>query len=130
MKIEHVALYCRDLEKTREFFQEFFGAKAGALYRNSKGFSSYFLTFDDGARLEIMNFPDLAPDTGNGRRCGFIHLALLLSVLYQFLHLFIGNEVALYSRRFGASNRREQHVAVSYELLGSYSVEYCSGVNL
>ena len=76
MKIEHVALYCRDLEKTREFFQEFFGAKAGALYRNSKGFSSYFLTFDDGARLEIMNFPDLAPDTGNGRRCGFIHLAL------------------------------------------------------
>ena len=42
----------------------------------------------------------------------------------------IGNEVALYSRRFGASNRREQHVAVSYELLGSYSVEYCSGVNL
>ena len=23
-----------------------------------------------------MNFPDLAPDTGNGRRCGFIHLAL------------------------------------------------------
>ena len=31
MKIEHVALYCRDLEKTREFFQEFFGAKAGAL---------------------------------------------------------------------------------------------------
>lgn len=57
MKIEHVALYCRDLEKTREFFQEFFGAKAGALYRNSKGFSSYFLTFDDGARLEIMNFP-------------------------------------------------------------------------
>ena len=76
MKIEHVALYCRDLEKTREFFQEFFGAKAGALYRNSQGFSPYFLTFDDGARLEIMNFPDLAPDTGNGRRCGFIHLAL------------------------------------------------------
>ena len=76
MKIEHAALYCRDREKTREFFTEFFGAKAGALYRNSRGFSSYFLSFDDGARLEIMNFPDLAPDTGNGRRCGFIHLAL------------------------------------------------------
>ena len=76
MKIEHVALYCRDLEKTREFFQEFFGAKARALYRNKIGFSSYFLTFDDGARLEIMHFDDLAPDTGSGRRCGFIHLAL------------------------------------------------------
>ena len=76
MKIEHAALYCRDLEKTREFFTESFGAQARALYRNSRVFSSYFLSFDDRARLEIMNFPDLAPDTGNGRRCGFIHLAL------------------------------------------------------
>lgn len=60
MKIEHIAIYYNDLEKAKDFFSEYFGATAGQLYRNAKtGFSSYFLTFEDGARLEIMNRPDV-----------------------------------------------------------------------
>lgn len=60
MKIEHIAIYYRDLEKAKDFFGKYFGAAAGKLYRNEKtGFSSYFLTFEDGSRLEIMNRPDV-----------------------------------------------------------------------
>lgn len=60
MKIEHIAIYYKDLEKAKNFFSEYFGASAGQLYRNEKtGFSSYFLTFEDGSRLEIMNRPDV-----------------------------------------------------------------------
>ena len=40
------------------FFETYFGAKSNAGYHNGiTDFRSYFLTFDDGARLEIMNKP-------------------------------------------------------------------------
>lgn len=61
MKIEHAALYVKNLNGARDFFVKYFGAVSGEIYRNSAtGFSSYFLTFDEGARLEIMNRPDLS----------------------------------------------------------------------
>lgn len=59
MKIEHAAILYQDLEKAKSFFEDYFGASAGKLYQNEKtGFSSYFLTFEDGCRLEIMNRPN------------------------------------------------------------------------
>ena len=55
MKIEHLALYVRDLEGAKAFFETYFEARSNSLYHNPKtGFSSYFLSFADGARLEIM----------------------------------------------------------------------------
>ena len=55
MNIEHIALYVRDLEGARAFFETYFEAQSNSLYHNPKtGFSSYFLSFADGARLEIM----------------------------------------------------------------------------
>lgn len=55
MKIEHIAIWTEDLERSREFYSVFFGAKSGEKYINSaKGFSSYFLSFKSGCRLEIM----------------------------------------------------------------------------
>ena len=55
MKIEHAALYVRDLEGAKCFFETYFEAKSNQLYYNQKtGFQSYFLSFDEGARLEIM----------------------------------------------------------------------------
>lgn len=60
MKIEHIALYVNDLEKTRSFFMKYLGAKSNEGYHNLKtNFRSYFLSFDDGARLEIMNKPEI-----------------------------------------------------------------------
>ena len=56
MRIEHVAMYVNDLEGAKSFFERYLGAAANDGYHNVKtDFRSYFLTFDDGARLEIMN---------------------------------------------------------------------------
>ena len=58
MRIEHVAAYVCDLYGARDFFETYLGASAGDEYHNSKtGFRSFFLTFEDGARLEIMTKP-------------------------------------------------------------------------
>lgn len=76
MKIDHAAAYFNDLDGAKNFFVTYFNATASALYHNPRtGFKSYFLSFDDGARLEIMTKPALddAPKTLN--RTGFIHVA-------------------------------------------------------
>lgn len=76
MKIEHVAMYVNDLENTRQFFEQYMGAVSNDMYHNKKtNFRSYFLTFDDGARLEIMNKPDMNDAPKSLQRTGFIHLA-------------------------------------------------------
>ena len=50
MKIEHIAMYVKDLEKTKTFFEIYLNARANAGYYNPKtDFRSYFLSFDDGA---------------------------------------------------------------------------------
>ena len=76
MRIDHIALYVSDLEKTREFFIKYFGAVPNEGYHNkTTDFRSYFLTFDDSSRLEIMTRPDLS-DSGNFlNRFGYAHLA-------------------------------------------------------
>lgn len=76
MKIEHVAAYFSDLEGARNFFVRYFGAKSNEMYHNPRtNFKSYFLSFDDGARLEIMNKPELDDAAKTLNRTGFIHLA-------------------------------------------------------
>lgn len=76
MKIEHVALYINDLEKARDFFIKYFGGKSNDGYHNKiTDFRSYFISFDDGSRLEIMTKPNLADTAKEVNRTGFIHLA-------------------------------------------------------
>lgn len=76
MKIEHVAMYVNDLAGAKAFFEKYFGAKANDGYHNpKKNFRSYFLTFDDGARLELMNKPDMEDPEKTRNRTGFIHLS-------------------------------------------------------
>ena len=60
--IEHLAIWTADLERLRAFYERHFGARAGARYSNpAKQVESYFLSFDSGARLELMSRPSLAP---------------------------------------------------------------------
>jgi len=48
MKIEHVALWVKNLEISKNFYEKYFQAKAGEKYTNSKtGFESYFLYFSE-----------------------------------------------------------------------------------
>lgn len=75
MKIEHFALYVSDLEKMKAFYVKYFQAKAGALYHNKNtGLKTYFLYFEEGARLEIMYKPSLKPNNLN-EGLGYTHLA-------------------------------------------------------
>ena len=73
--IEHVALWVNDLERSRTFFQKYFGATSNDIYINAAGFHSYFLTFDDGARLEIMHDGTQTPNTEDRVRDGYGHVA-------------------------------------------------------
>ena len=76
MKIEHVAMYVNDLHKAKAFFEKYFGAVSNDGYHNEKtGFRSFFLTFGDGARLEIMHRPGMTDDAKGLARTGFIHIA-------------------------------------------------------
>ena len=76
MRIEHAALYVRNLERARVFFETWFQAKAGERYHNQKtGFQSYFLSFTDGARLEIMTRPDMENRKKPTARTGYAHIA-------------------------------------------------------
>ena len=76
MKIEHIAMYVTDLEKAKDFFVEYFGGHANAGYHNkTTDFRSYFITFDEGARLEIMKKPGVADYEKLQARTGYIHIA-------------------------------------------------------
>ncbi len=79
MKIEHLAIYVNDLEGAKEFFQSYFQASVNQLYHNQKtGFKSYFLSFEDGARLEIMTKPDTVDLEKETNRTGLAHFAMSL----------------------------------------------------
>ncbi len=76
MRIEHTAIYVNDIEAEKKFFTRYFGASAGEMYHNKNtGFSSYFLSFDGGARLELMTAPRLQDMDKLPLRTGFAHLA-------------------------------------------------------
>lgn len=79
MHIEHIAMYVNELEKARDFFIKYFGAKSNDGYENKKThFRSYFLTFDSGARLEIMNKSGMSDNEKALARTGYIHIAFSL----------------------------------------------------
>ena len=78
MKIEHIALWVKDLERMKNFYKEYFNMNCGEKYENtSKEFSSYFLSFGSGARIEIMHRPDIIEQVGGkGVTNGLTHLAI------------------------------------------------------
>ena len=79
MKIEHIAMYVNELEKARDFFVKYLGGKANGGYHNeTTGFRSFFISFDEGARIELMNKPGVADPEKAGERTGYIHIAFSL----------------------------------------------------
>ncbi len=77
MKIEHIALYCRDLEGMKGFFEKYFQGVSNKMYHNPRThLRTYILTFPDGpARLEIMTRPEVEGDNESQFHAGFIHLS-------------------------------------------------------
>ncbi|MBM7178687.1 VOC family protein [Streptococcus suis] len=79
MRIEHIAIFTQDLEGMRNFFETYFHAQSNQLYHNQKtSFKSYFLAFEDGARLEIMTRDDVVDKPSQLNHLGLIHLAFSL----------------------------------------------------
>jgi len=80
MTIEHVAIWVKDLEVMRNFYVKYFDMASNEKYINQKkGFSSYFLAFKDGARLELMYRKDiLENDLSPSTTFGFTHIAISL----------------------------------------------------
>ena len=76
MMIEHVALFVNDLEKARDFFVRFLDGSSNEGYHNkTTDFRSYFISFDGGARLELMNKPGVLDESKEQERTGYSHIA-------------------------------------------------------
>ena len=75
ISIAHIAVYANDLEKTKDYYVKYFHGTCNEKYQNAKGFSSYFITFDGGARLEVMGHTDLTVCTPEDMRTGYSHIA-------------------------------------------------------
>ena len=76
MRIEHIAMFVKDLEAARDFFVEYLGGHSNDGYHNrTSDFRSYFITFDDGARLELMNKPQVADADVSAEHMGYTHIA-------------------------------------------------------
>lgn len=79
LHLEHLAVYVRDLERRRLWYQQWFGAHASTRYdsRNQPGLSTVFLTFPGGgARIELMTHPALTGRADAPRVAGYSHLAM------------------------------------------------------
>jgi lactoylglutathione lyase len=87
MTLEHVAIWTRQLETLKDFYIRYFGATSNEKYTNvQKQFQSYFLSFESGARLEIMTRPDIpenANDTVMAQYLGIIHLAFEVKTMAE-----------------------------------------------
>ncbi len=116
ISIAHAALWVKDLEAMKAFYETHFGAKSGPRYENpAKGFSSYFLSFGAGARLELMNRIDMPYPSPTGfdpsglvipEHAGFAHLAFSVgseAAVDEMTERLSGLEIAVVSgpRRTG-----------------------------
>lgn len=78
MRIEHIAIWTRDLEGMRNFYTHYFDAISGSGYYNhSKEFRSYFLTFGGDCRIELMEMPTVSGNKNDYRKhyTGIAHFA-------------------------------------------------------
>ncbi|UCD68785.1 MAG: VOC family protein [Betaproteobacteria bacterium] len=79
MKIEHIAIWAEDIEGLKDFYVRYFDARFGRKYQNTAtGFESYFLRFDSGARLEIMQMASVSSGTKDPSKnyTGLAHFAI------------------------------------------------------
>jgi lactoylglutathione lyase len=76
MYLDHVSILTNDLERLKDFYIKYFTGTANGKYHNQKtGLETYFITFEGGARLELMQRPGLAAKDRAQRSEGLTHLA-------------------------------------------------------
>jgi lactoylglutathione lyase len=76
MRIEHLAMWVSDLENMKLFYTAYFNGTANEKYTNSlKKFESYFVSFEGGARLELMRRPEIQSKENDAVYSGYAHVA-------------------------------------------------------
>ena len=77
--IDHIAILTRNLERLKAYYVCYFGGTAGEKYTNPvSGLQSYFISFESGARLELITLPGILEDKAGiseKSRIGLAHLA-------------------------------------------------------
>lgn len=76
--INHIAVWVSDLEKMKGFYVKYFSGTPNTVYHNQNtGFRSYFLTFANGSRLELMEMPKVHEIKNSTKRqyLGLAHIA-------------------------------------------------------
>ncbi len=90
MRIAHIALWSNDIERLKDFYVKYFTAKVNQKYENvQNNFQSYFLMFEDGPQLELMQMPEIPENKNDPLRqyLGFIHLAISVGSEQMVLEL-------------------------------------------
>lgn len=86
-RVTHIGIYTMDLERLKDFYVKYFDAVSNEKYQNSKGFSSYFLTFDSDVRVEIMANTNLQEHKHCDLESGMNHLAFSVGSKEEVLAL-------------------------------------------
>ncbi|MDF1549829.1 MAG: VOC family protein [Bacteroidales bacterium] len=87
MNIHHLAIWTKNIETMKDFYTKYFQCKAGKRYLNeAKGFSSYFLSFESGAKIELMKINEINEDC-EGNKLGLTHFAIALGSIENVNHL-------------------------------------------
>lgn len=99
MRIEHTAVWVRDLEAMRAFYKKYFNTTSSDRYHNKKtGFQSYFLAFDSGSRLELTTKQFFSGRVSDS--LGYAHLAISVGTekdVDQFAERFVADGYPLLS---------------------------------
>ncbi len=101
VSLAHAAVYTADLERMKEFYAKYFGARYGEKYQNADGFSSYFMSFDSGAGLEIMSHVRLESREVIDKVNGYSHLSFSVGSKEDVIALterITGDGYKLYSK--------------------------------
>lgn len=79
--LEHVAIWVKDLEEMKDFYCSFFNGEANEKYESTSefhaNFESYFVSFGDGSRLELMYMPTIPEgiNVNGNESIGLTHIA-------------------------------------------------------
>ena len=74
MKVDHIGIYAEDINRIANFYTKYFkGTLSQPAYHNpKKNFTSHFISFESGAKLEIMHQVKREP---KDQFIGFIHIS-------------------------------------------------------
>jgi lactoylglutathione lyase len=79
MKIHHIAIWTKNLEAMKDFYTNYFKGNCNEKYSNPvKKFESYFVRFDNGAKIELMRKATSVGQSEDEERLGITHIAFML----------------------------------------------------